>query len=160
LASKEAGGGGGGGEIMESVKMRTAMATKREYRRMEAGEEGEELGEAEWAHRAEAQRQRRRRGQRYAFSCALFASLNAILLGYGQSICFFLLCVLLTASLPRSPPAKLPPFPFRFYPGPWGVERRRDDVHFSFFARWDPTNRSWNRMILLLLTCKPINPFE
>lgn len=71
---------------MESVKMRTAMATKREYRRMEVGEEGEEVAEAEWAHRAEAQRQRRRRGQRYAFSCALFASLNAILLGYGQSM--------------------------------------------------------------------------
>lgn len=53
-----------------------------------------------------------------------------------QSICFFLLlCVLLTASLPRSPPAKLPPFPFRFYPGPWGVERRRDDVHFFHFFR-------------------------
>jgi hypothetical protein len=71
---------------MESVKMRAAMATKREYRRMEVGEEGEELDEAEWAHRAEAQMQRRRRGQRYAFSCALFASLNAILLGYGQSM--------------------------------------------------------------------------
>lgn len=143
--------------------MRTAMATKREYRRMEAGEEGEELGEAEWARRAEAQRQRRRRGQRYAFSCALFASLNAILLGYGQSSPYASSSSSACSSqlpLPRSPPAKLPPFPFRFYPGPWGVERRRDDVHFSFFARWDPTNRSWNRMILLLLTCKPINPFE
>ncbi|CAD6260204.1 unnamed protein product [Miscanthus lutarioriparius] len=62
------------------------MATKREYRRMEVAEEGEELDEAEWAHRAEAQRQRRGRGQRYAFSCALFASLNGILLGYGQSM--------------------------------------------------------------------------
>jgi len=71
---------------MESVKTRTAMATKREYRRMEVGEEGEEVDEAEWAHRAEAQRQRRGRGQRYAFSCALFASLNGILLGYGQSM--------------------------------------------------------------------------
>lgn len=50
------------------------------------GEEGEELDEAEWLHRAEAQSQRRRRGQRYAFSCALFASLNGILLGYGQSM--------------------------------------------------------------------------
>nr|CAB3485213.1 unnamed protein product [Digitaria exilis] len=65
---------------MESVKMRPA--TKREYKRMELGEEGEEVDEAEWLHRAEAARQRRRRGQRYAFSCALFASLNGILLGY------------------------------------------------------------------------------
>ena len=48
------------------------MATKREYRRMEVAEE--------------KQRQRRGRGQRYAFSCALFASLNGILLGYGQSM--------------------------------------------------------------------------
>nr|CAB3487732.1 unnamed protein product [Digitaria exilis] len=68
---------------MESVKMRPA--TKREYKRMELGE-GEEVDEAEWLHRAEAARQRRRRGQRYAFSCALFASLNGILLGYGQSM--------------------------------------------------------------------------
>ena len=65
--------------------MRPGTATtKREYRRMEVGEEGEELDEAEWLHRAEAQSQRRRRGQRYAFGCALFASLNGILLGYGQ----------------------------------------------------------------------------
>jgi hypothetical protein len=64
---------------MESVKMRPA--TKREYRRMElVGEE------EEWLHRAEAQSQWRRRGQRYTFSCALFASLNGILLGYGQSM--------------------------------------------------------------------------
>jgi hypothetical protein len=71
---------------MESVKMRPA--TKREYRRMElvGEEEGEEVDEAEWLHRAEAQSQRRRRGQRYAFGCALFASLNGILLGYGQSM--------------------------------------------------------------------------
>ena len=51
---------------------------------MEVGEEGEELDEAEWLHRAEAQSQRRRQGKRYAFGCALFASLNGILLGYGQ----------------------------------------------------------------------------
>ncbi|RLM75337.1 hypothetical protein C2845_PM15G15420 [Panicum miliaceum] len=69
---------------MESVKMRPGTATKREYKRMELGEEGEELDEAEWLHRAEAQSQRRRRGQRYAFGCALFASLNAILLGYER----------------------------------------------------------------------------
>jgi hypothetical protein len=68
---------------------------------MAVGEEGEELDEAEWLHRAEAQSERRRRGQRYAFGCALFASLNAILLGYGQSsmlrrpassTCFLLFC--------------------------------------------------------------------
>jgi len=79
---------------MESVKMRPGTASKREYRRMEVGEEGEELDEAEWLHRAEAQSQRRRRGQRYAFGCALFASLNGILLGYGQFMLhphFFLL---------------------------------------------------------------------
>ncbi|RLM66640.1 hypothetical protein C2845_PM16G14660 [Panicum miliaceum] len=70
---------------MESVKMRPGTATKREYRRMEVAEEGEELDEAEWLHRAEAQSQRRRRGQRYAFGCALFASLNAILLGYVRA---------------------------------------------------------------------------
>ena len=65
--------------------MRPGTATtKREYRRMEVGEEGEELDEAEWLHRAEAQSQRRRQGKRYAFGCALFASLNGILLGYGQ----------------------------------------------------------------------------
>jgi hypothetical protein len=86
---------------MEPVKMRPGTATKREYRRMAVGEEGEELDEAEWLHRAEAQSERRRRGQRYAFGCALFASLNAILLGYGQSsmlrhpassTCFLLFC--------------------------------------------------------------------
>ncbi|PUZ48146.1 hypothetical protein GQ55_7G221900 [Panicum hallii var. hallii] len=70
---------------MEPVKMRPGTATKREYRRMAVGEEGEELDEAEWLHRAEAQSERRRRGQRYAFGCALFASLNAILLGYGEA---------------------------------------------------------------------------
>uniref|UniRef100_I1PN95 Uncharacterized protein n=1 Tax=Oryza glaberrima TaxID=4538 RepID=I1PN95_ORYGL len=57
------------------------MATKSEYRRMEAEEE-EELDKEEWARRAEAQRRRRRSGGRYVFTCALFASLNAILLGY------------------------------------------------------------------------------
>ncbi|XP_039818969.1 probable polyol transporter 4 isoform X1 [Panicum virgatum] len=72
---------------MESVKMRPGTATtKREYRRMEVGEEGEELDEAEWLHRAEAQSQRRRRGQCYAFGCALFASLNGILLGYDVGV--------------------------------------------------------------------------
>ncbi|KAL6903451.1 hypothetical protein ACP4OV_004264 [Aristida adscensionis] len=66
---------------MESVKMRPAMATKGgEYRRV--GPEEEEAA-AEWAHRAEAQRLRRRRSARYVFNCALFASLNAILLGYA-----------------------------------------------------------------------------
>uniref|UniRef100_A0A0D3FY86 Uncharacterized protein n=1 Tax=Oryza barthii TaxID=65489 RepID=A0A0D3FY86_9ORYZ len=60
------------------------MATKSEYRRMEAEEE-EELDKEEWARRAEAQRRRRRSGGRYVFTCALFASLNAILLGYGYT---------------------------------------------------------------------------
>ena len=69
--------------MMESVKMMPAIATKSEYKRMEP--EDEELDEEEWAHRAEAQGLRRRRGERYVFTCALFASLNAILLGYGQS---------------------------------------------------------------------------
>lgn len=149
---------------MESVKMRTAMATKREYRRMEAGEEGEDLGEAEWAHRAEAQRQRRRRGQRYAFSCALFASLNAILLGYGQSSPY-------ASSSSSACSSQLPclalllPNCHRFLSvsipghGEWS-EGGTTFIFFIFFARSDPTNRSWNRMILLLLTCKPINPFE
>ncbi|KAL6652334.1 hypothetical protein ACP70R_011259 [Stipagrostis hirtigluma subsp. patula] len=68
---------------MESVKMRPAMATKSEYKRMGPEEEEEELDVAEWAHRAEAQSLRRRKGERYVFTCALFASLNAILLGYG-----------------------------------------------------------------------------
>uniref|UniRef100_A0A0E0PBV9 Uncharacterized protein n=1 Tax=Oryza rufipogon TaxID=4529 RepID=A0A0E0PBV9_ORYRU len=71
---------------LSPVKMRpaaAAMATKSEYRRMEAEEE-EELDKEEWARRAEAQRRRRRSGGRYVFTCALFASLNAILLGYGQ----------------------------------------------------------------------------
>ncbi|GJN26933.1 hypothetical protein PR202_gb14900 [Eleusine coracana subsp. coracana] len=64
---------------MESGKMRPAA-----YKRMRPEDE-EELDEAEWAHRAEAQRLRRRKGERYVFTCAVFASLNAILLGYGQS---------------------------------------------------------------------------
>nr|CBG76447.1 OO_Ba0013J05-OO_Ba0033A15.34 [Oryza officinalis] len=62
------------------------MAMKSEYRRMEPEMEAEEeLDEEEWARWAEAQRRRRRSGGRYVFTCALFASLNAILLGYGQS---------------------------------------------------------------------------
>jgi hypothetical protein len=71
---------------LSPVKMRpaaAAMATKSEYRRMEAEEE-EELDKEEWARRAEAQRRRRRSGGRYVFTCAIFASLNAILLGYGE----------------------------------------------------------------------------
>uniref|UniRef100_A0A0D9W7F9 Uncharacterized protein n=1 Tax=Leersia perrieri TaxID=77586 RepID=A0A0D9W7F9_9ORYZ len=60
------------------------MATKSEYRRMEPDEE--ELDEEEWARRTEAQRHRRRSGERYVFTCALFASLNAILLGYGCDV--------------------------------------------------------------------------
>ncbi|KAL5216302.1 hypothetical protein ABZP36_007703 [Zizania latifolia] len=68
---------------MESAKMRPVATapTKSEYRRMEP----EELDEEEWARMAEAQCHRRRSGERYVYTCALFASLNAILLGYGQS---------------------------------------------------------------------------
>ncbi|TVU15106.1 hypothetical protein EJB05_38608, partial [Eragrostis curvula] len=67
--------------MMESVKMRPAT----EYKRMGPEEGEEELDEEEWALRAEAQSIRRKKGERYVFTCALFASLNAILLGYGQS---------------------------------------------------------------------------
>ncbi|KAK3141985.1 hypothetical protein QOZ80_4BG0340670 [Eleusine coracana subsp. coracana] len=65
---------------MESGKMRPAA-----YKRMRPEDE-EELDEAEWAHRAEAQRLRRRKGERYVFTCAVFASLNAILLGYDVGV--------------------------------------------------------------------------
>lgn len=57
---------------------------KTEYERM-GPEEDEMLDEEKWALRAEAQSLRRRKSERYVFSCAVFASLNAILLGYGQS---------------------------------------------------------------------------
>jgi hypothetical protein len=69
---------------MESVKMMPATARKTEYKRMGREEEEEEFDE-EWVLRVEAQSLRRRKGERYVFTCALFASLNAILLGYGQS---------------------------------------------------------------------------
>uniref|UniRef100_A0A0E0KT43 Uncharacterized protein n=1 Tax=Oryza punctata TaxID=4537 RepID=A0A0E0KT43_ORYPU len=69
------------------------MATKSEYRRMEPEmEPEEELDEEEWALRAEAQRRRRRSVGSYVFTCALFASLNAILLGYAiPSFCVIVL---------------------------------------------------------------------
>lgn len=71
--------------MMESVKARPAVVAKgdSEYRRVEPEEE-EELDEAEWARRAEVGSRRRKTAERYVFTCALFASLNAILLGYGQ----------------------------------------------------------------------------
>ncbi|KAI4987052.1 hypothetical protein ZWY2020_019852 [Hordeum vulgare] len=53
-----------------------------EYRRVEPEEEEEELDEPEWERRAEAGSRRRKTAKRYVFTCALFASLNAILLGY------------------------------------------------------------------------------
>jgi hypothetical protein len=72
-------------EAMESVKMMPATARKTEYKKMGREQEEEEFDEEEWALRVEAQSLRRRKGERYVFTCALFASLNAILLGYGQS---------------------------------------------------------------------------
>ncbi|KAG8054060.1 hypothetical protein GUJ93_ZPchr0001g31330 [Zizania palustris] len=67
---------------MESAKMwPVATATKSEYWRMEL----EEL-EEEWARTAEAQCHRHRSGERYVYTCALFASLNAILLGYDVGV--------------------------------------------------------------------------
>ncbi|KAG8082762.1 hypothetical protein GUJ93_ZPchr0014g47450 [Zizania palustris] len=70
-------------EVMEPGKTRpAATATKNEYRRMEP----EELDEEEWARMAEVQCHRRRSGERYVYTCALFASLNAILLGYALQI--------------------------------------------------------------------------
>ena len=72
--------------MMEPVKARTAPAkSSGEYRRVV-----EELDEAEWGRRTEARSRGRRRAERYVFTCAIFASLNAILLGYGMvSLLFF-----------------------------------------------------------------------
>lgn len=72
---------------METVKARPATAVAKssgEYRRVEAVEE--ELDEAEWGRRTEARSRGRRRAERYVFTCALFASLNAILLGYDVGV--------------------------------------------------------------------------
>lgn len=70
---------------MESVKVRSPRRSSSgsKYRRMEPELE-EEMDEAEWSRRAAAGSLGRRRAGRYVFTCALFASLNAILLGYGQ----------------------------------------------------------------------------
>ncbi|VAH34304.1 unnamed protein product [Triticum turgidum subsp. durum] len=70
--------------MMESVKARPAKGGS-EYRRVEPEEE-EELDGAEWARRAEAGSRRRKAAERYVFNCALFASLNAILLGYDVGV--------------------------------------------------------------------------
>jgi hypothetical protein len=72
--------------MMEPAKARpetAAVKSSGEYRRVE--EEELELDEVEWGRRTEERSRGRRRAQRYVFTCALFASLNAILLGYGQS---------------------------------------------------------------------------
>jgi hypothetical protein len=72
--------------MTESVKTRPATVAEKnigQYRRVEPELE-EELEEAEWGRRTEARSRGRRRAERYVFTCALFASLNAILLGYGQ----------------------------------------------------------------------------
>lgn len=64
-----------------------------EYRRVEPEEEEEELDEPEWERRAEAGSRRRKTAERYVFTCALFASLNAILLDYGQSTSLLLFLI-------------------------------------------------------------------
>ncbi|XP_044962496.1 uncharacterized protein LOC123413625 [Hordeum vulgare subsp. vulgare] len=74
--------------VMEPVAAKGGV----EYRRVEPEEE-EELDEAEWERRAEAGSRRRKTAERYVFTCALFASLNAILLDYGQSTSLLLFLI-------------------------------------------------------------------
>lgn len=74
--------------MTESVQTRPATVAAKnigEYRRVEPELE-EELDEAEWGRRTEARSRGRRRAERYVFTCALFASLNAILLGYDVGV--------------------------------------------------------------------------
>lgn len=60
------------------------------YRRMDSEEEGEE----EIHHSGERRREKGNNSRKYVYVCALFASLNSILLGYGE-VFFSLFLVLI-----------------------------------------------------------------
>lgn len=70
--------------MANAMKTDTEMGVKNKYERMDSLEEEEDEDlEVKWM-------QRRRGTKKYVYACALFASLNSILLGYGEVIsCFF-----------------------------------------------------------------------
>lgn len=66
------------GSIATVIKKGTQMGLKSNYERMDSREEEEDEDlEVKWM-------QRRRDTKKYVYACALFASLNSILLGYGE----------------------------------------------------------------------------
>lgn len=69
--------------MANAIKEGTEMGVKDKYERMDSLEEEEDEGlEVKWM-------QRRRGTKKYVYACALFASLNSILLGYGELIFIF-----------------------------------------------------------------------
>lgn len=64
--------------MTNAVKKDTEMGVNNKYERMDSLEEEEDEDlEVKWM-------QRRRSTKKYVYACALFASLNSILLGYGE----------------------------------------------------------------------------
>jgi hypothetical protein len=69
------------GSMANVIKKGAETGFKNNYERMDLqGEEEDEDLEVKWM-------QRRRDTKKYVYACALFASLNSILLGYGE-LCF------------------------------------------------------------------------
>lgn len=85
---------------METVDPRTmgngvsriaGLGGKGKYRRMDApiAEEEEEVDEGGGGAGAMAKGMRTSESRRYVFACAVFASLNSVLLGYGEFVSVF-----------------------------------------------------------------------
>lgn len=63
------------------------LGSKNKYRRMDS-ELTDDGGFDEASLQKQQQEERRRTTRKYVFACAVFASLNSVLLGYGQSLSF------------------------------------------------------------------------
>lgn len=78
------------GSMANVMKKGTEMGLKSNYERMDSREEEEDEDlEVKWM-------QRRRDTKKYVYACAMFASLNSILLGYGKLLPFFRLFLIIT----------------------------------------------------------------
>lgn len=64
-----------------------SLGSKNKYKRMDSEMKEDEDDDALHHHQEE---DRRSRTKKYVFACAVFASLNSVLLGYGKCFLFFI----------------------------------------------------------------------
>lgn len=72
-----------------NMEMGLSLGGKNKYRRMDDDSElksGDDFGEDYDAAQHHRQMQRSKTTRKYVFACSIFASLNSVLLGYGEQI--------------------------------------------------------------------------